>query len=48
MSKMMFCVMFKSSKLNRMHIIILLQKKWWLGDKRVNFHPWGSKINFHK
>jgi len=25
--KMMFCVMFRSNKLNRMHIIILLQKK---------------------
>jgi hypothetical protein len=45
---MMFCVMFKSSKLNEIHIIILLYKKGWFGDKKINFHPWGSRINSHK
>jgi hypothetical protein len=38
---------FKWNILNRMHIIILSQVGW-LGGKKIDFHPWGSRINFHK
>ncbi len=47
-SKMMFCVMFQWSKLNRMQITILSQQVRWLGGKRVDYHPWGSRIYSHR
>jgi hypothetical protein len=34
--------------LNRMQINYLPQQVGWLGGKRVDFKPWGSKINPHK
>jgi coproporphyrinogen III oxidase len=40
--------MFKSSKVNKMHIIILSQKVRWFGGKGFDLTPWNSKINFHK
>ncbi len=45
---MMFCVLFNSSKVNKMHITILSQKVGWLGNKGVNIDLWDSMINFHK
>jgi len=47
-SKMMFCEMFKSNKVNRMHITILSLKVGWLGGKGVDVHPWDSRIDSHK
>ncbi len=47
-SKMMFAKCFKSSRLNIMHIIFLPQQVGWLGGRRANLHPWGSRINPHK
>jgi hypothetical protein len=44
----MFCEMFESNKVNRMHITILSQKVGWLGGKGVDVHPWDSRIDFHK
>ncbi len=45
-SKMMFCEMFKSNKVNKRHITILSQKVGWLGGKGVDVHD--SRINSHK
>jgi hypothetical protein len=31
-----------------MHIISFPQQVGWLGDKRIDFCPWGSRINLHE
>jgi len=34
--------------LNKTNIKLFTQLVGWFGGKRVQFHPWGSRIKFHK
>jgi hypothetical protein len=34
--------------LNRTNIKLFTQQMGWLGDKGIEFHPWGPRIKLHK